>query len=108
MLLRSHSEHGGKFPSHLLSRFGSQIYDIPSEQVDLTNTGRRVTTTTTTRYYTADHGEQGYESAVDETSPQYNEEKYIQVKASDLKDVLANYDLYTNTGEKLEGEQLNF
>lgn len=108
MLLRSHSESGGKFPTHLLTKLGSQVYDIPADQVDLTNTGRRVTQTTTTRYYTVNQGEGGYESAIDETSPQYTDEKYVQIKASDLKDVLANYDVYSNTGEKLEGDQLNY
>jgi len=109
MLLRSHSNNGGKFPTHLLSKLGSQIYDMPSEQVETTNNERRVTTTTSTRYYTVNQGETGYESAIDETtSPQDAGEKYVQIKASDLKDVLANYDVFTNTGEKLEGEQLNF
>jgi hypothetical protein len=81
---------------------------MPSDQVDLTNNQRRITTTTTTRYYTTNQGETGYESAIDENSPQYNQEKYIQIKSSDLQDVLANYDVYSNTGEKLEGEQINF
>ena len=112
MLLRLHSNNGGKFPAHLLTKLGSQVYDMPSEQVDLSNDGRRTTTTTTTtRYYTANQGETGYESAIDdadETTPHYTEEKYVQIKASDLKDVMANYDAYSNTGQKLEGEQLNF
>jgi hypothetical protein len=110
MLLRTHASNGGRFPTHLLTRLGSQVYDMPSEQVDLANDGRRVTTTTTTRrYYTINPGETGYESAIDETTPPQDAgEKYVQIKASDLKDVLANYDVFTNTGEKLEGEQLNF
>jgi hypothetical protein len=108
MLIRSHASNAGKFPTHLLTKLGSQIYDMPSNQVDLDS---RRTTTTTTRYYTATHGEIGYESAGDEagdTTPRYTDEKYVQIKASDLKDVLANYDLYSSTGQKLEGEQLNF
>jgi hypothetical protein len=108
MLVRSHASSGGKFPTHLLTKLGSQIYDMPSEQVDLANNERRITSTTTTRYYTTNQGETGYESAVDETSPQYDEEKYVQIKSSDLKNVLANYDVYSSTGEKLEGEQLNY
>ena len=110
MLLRTHANNGGKFPTHLLTKLGSQLYDIPSEQVDLSNNERRITTTTTSaRYYSVNQGELGYESAIDETTPQYNDEKYVQIKASDLKDVLANYDVYSSsTGEKLEGEQLNY
>lgn len=111
MLLRQYSEGGGKFPTHLLSKLGSQVYDMPADQVDLTSNARRSTTqatTTSTRYYTVNQGEGGYESAIDETSPRYNDEKYVQIKASELKDVLANYDVYSNSGEKLEGEQLNF
>jgi hypothetical protein len=110
MLLRSHANNSGKFPTHLLSKLGSQIYDMPSEQVDLANSSTR-RTTTTTRYYTSNQEGTGYESAVDETgqtSPRYSDEKYVQIKAADLKDVLANYDVYSNTGQKLEGEQLNF
>jgi len=108
MLLRTHASNGGKFPTHLLTKLGSQIYDMPSEQVDLTNNERRITSTTTTRYYTVNQGEGDYESAIDETTPQYEDEKYVQIKSSDLKNVLANYDLYSSTGEKLEGEQLNY
>lgn len=112
MLLRSHASSGGKFPTHLLTKLGSQIYDMPSDQVDLSNNSRRTTTTTTTRYYSVNQGEGGgYESAGDETgetAPRFTEEKYVQIKASDLKDVLANYDVYSNSGQKLEGEQLNF
>jgi hypothetical protein len=109
MLLRSHSNNNGKFPTHLLTKLGSQIYDMPSEQVDLTNTSRR--TISTTRYYTVNKGEPGYESAVDEsseTAPRFSEEKYVQIKSSDLNDVLANYDVYSSSGQKLEGEQINF
>jgi hypothetical protein len=108
MLLRSHSSSGGKFPTHLLTKLGSQIYDMPSDQVDLSTNSRR---STTARYYTVNQGETGYESAGDEigdTTPGYTEEKYVQIKTSDLKDVLANYDVYSSTGQKLEGEQLNF
>lgn len=108
MLLQSHSNSGGKFPTHLLARLGSQVYDIPSDQVDYVTNGRRVTTTTSTRYYTVNQGETGYESTSDEAVPQFGEEKYVQIKASDLKDVLANYDVYANSGEKLEGEQVNY
>lgn len=113
MLLRSHANNGGKFPTHLLSKLGSQIYDMPSEQVDMSGTNRR---STTTRYYTANQGETGYESTGDDgsggqataSSAGFGEEKYVQIKSSDLKDVLANYDLYSSTGQKLEGEQLTF
>jgi hypothetical protein len=104
MLLRTHANSGGKFPAHLLTKLGSQVYDMPADQVDLANNERRITTTTTRRYYTVNQGETGYESAPDETSQNYDEEKYIQIKASDLKDVLTNQ----NTGGKSEGEQLNF
>lgn len=110
-LLRSHANNGGKFPTHLLTKLGSQIYEMPPEQVDVVNNGRRVTTTTTTRYYTMKQGEAGYESPADEieeTYPRYTDEKYVQIKASDLKDVLANYDVYSSSGEKLEGEQINY
>ena len=107
MLLQSHANNGGKFPTHLLTRLGSQVYDIPSDQVDYAANSRRVTTTAT-RYYTVNQGETGYESTGDETAPQLSDEKYVQIKASDLKDVLANYDVYTNSGEKLEGEQITF
>lgn len=109
MLLRSHANNNGKFPTHLLTKLGSQIYDMPSDQVDLSNNSRR--TITTTRYYTVNQGEPGYESAVDEaneTTPRNTEEKYVQIKASDLNDVLANYDVYSSSGQKLEGEQINF
>ncbi|CAF4937416.1 unnamed protein product, partial [Rotaria magnacalcarata] len=68
---------------------------MPSDQVELENDGRRITKMTTrTRYYTVTQGEGGYESTADETSeasPRYTEEKYVQIKASDLQDVLANY-----------------
>ncbi|UJR29214.1 hypothetical protein I4U23_010428 [Adineta vaga] len=107
MLLRSHANNDGKFPTHLLTKLGSQIYDIPSDQVDLSTSSRR----TTTRYYTANPGEIGYESTVEETgetAPGLSGEKYVQIKASDLKDVLANYDVFSSAGQKLEGEQLNF
>ncbi|CAF0964318.1 unnamed protein product [Rotaria sp. Silwood1] len=108
LLLRSHANNGGKFPTHLLTKLGSQVYEMPPEQVELDNNGRRITTTTTTRYYTVKPGETGYESLVDETSPHYTDEKYVQIKASDLKDVLSNYDVYSSKGVKLEGEQLNY
>lgn len=107
MLLRSHSASGGKFPTHLLAQLGSQVYDMPSDQVDLSNTSTRATT----RYYTANQGEAGYESTADEAgrlSPRYAEEKYVQIKSSDLKNVLANYDVFSSSGQKLEGEQINF
>jgi hypothetical protein len=107
MLIRSHSSSGGKFPTHLLTKLGSQIYDMPSDQVDLTNSSTR----TTTRYYTVNQGEAPYESVADEAgelTPRFTQDKYVQIKASDLKDVLANYDVYSNTGQKLEGEQINF
>jgi hypothetical protein len=107
MLLQSRASSGGKFPTHLLTKLGSQIYDMPSDQVDLTN--RR--TTSTTRYYRVNRGEPGYESATDEAgeTTRYTEEKYVQINPSDLKDVLANYDVYSSsTGQKLEGEQINF
>ncbi|CAF1435174.1 unnamed protein product [Adineta steineri] len=112
MLLRSHTNNDGKFPTHLLTKLGSQIYDMPSDQVDYANNSRRVTTSSTTRYYTGNQGElEGYESTVDETgeaAPHFTDEKYVQIKASDLKNVLANYDVFSSSGQKLEGEQLNF
>ena len=111
ILLRSHATNGGKFPSHLLTKLGSQVYEMPSDHVDLGGTGRRTTTTTSTRYYTTSGGEGGYDSTVDETGEsgsRYADDKYVQIKASDLKDVLANYDLVSSTGERLEGEQLTF
>ena len=112
ILLRSHATNGGKFPSHLLTKLGSQVYEMPSDHVDLTSRGRRTTTaTTSTRYYTTSAGEGGYESTADETGEngsRYADDKYVQIKASDLKDVLANYDLVSSTGEKLDGEQLTF
>ncbi|CAF5225791.1 unnamed protein product, partial [Rotaria magnacalcarata] len=82
MLLRSHASNNGKFPTHLLTKLGSQIYDMPSDQVDLSNNTRQ----TTARYYTVNQGETGYESA-GETASGYTEEKYVQIKASELKDV---------------------
>ena len=109
MLLRSHASNSGKFPTHLLTKLGSQIYDMPSDQVDLSSNTRR--SITTTRYYTVNQGEPGYESTVDETgetTPRLTEEKYVQIKSSDLNDVLANYDVYSSSGQKLEGEQINF
>jgi hypothetical protein len=111
MLLRSHANNNGRFPSHLLTKLGSQVYDIPADQVDVSsnNNSRRVTKTTTTRYYTVNQGEQGYESAFDEATPQYSgDEKYVQIKASDLKDVLANYEVYQEPGEKVEGDDSNY
>ncbi|CAF1252000.1 unnamed protein product [Rotaria sp. Silwood1] len=106
MLLRSHASNNGKFPTHLLTKLGSQIYDMPSDQVDLSNNARQ-TTATTTRYYTVNQGETGYESTGD-TGSGYTEEKYVQITSSDLKNMLPNYELYSSTGQKLEGEQLNF
>ena len=112
ILLRSHADNDGKFPTHLLTKLGSRVYDMPSDQVEWMNNGKRITTTTTTtRYYTLNPGETGYESAVDETnesSPRYTEEKFFQIQDLDSKDLLSNYDIYSKTGEKLEGEQLNF
>ncbi|CAF3415211.1 unnamed protein product [Rotaria socialis] len=102
MLLRSHASNNGKFPTHLLTKLGSQIYDMPSDQVDLSNNTRQ----TTARYYTVNQGETGYESA-GETASGYAEERYVQIKASELKDVLANYDVYSSSGQKLEGEKIN-
>lgn len=108
MLIRTHSNNGGKFPTHLLAKLGSQVYDMPSDQVDLSNASGRTaaTTTTTTRYYTTNPNELAEETG--EFSPRYTEEKYVQIKASDLKDVLANYDVFSSSGQKLEGEQINF
>ncbi|CAF1181940.1 unnamed protein product [Adineta steineri] len=110
VLLRSHANSGGKFPAHLLTKLGSHIYDMPSEEVDFRNNERRsrTTTTTTARYYTENNdGGINYESPNDETSNA--EERYVRVKASDLKDVLANYEAYNSTtGERLEGEQLDY
>lgn len=108
MLFRSHTNNGGKFPTHLLSRLGSQVYEIPADQLDVSsNNSRRVTTTTTTRYYTVNQGEQGYEPASEEVLTS-GEEKYVQIKASDLKDVLANYDVYSNQEEKTDSEGANY
>lgn len=111
MLLRSHANNGGKFPTHLLTKLGSQIYDMPSEQVELTNDGRRITTTTrTTRYYTVEPGETGYESPLDEINeitPRYAEEKYVLVKSSAMQDAPANQNGYSSKGANLDGEQLN-
>ena len=108
MLFRSHANNGGKFPTHLLGRLGSQVYEIPAEQLDVSsNNSRRVTTTTTTRYYSVNPGEQGYEPAIDEVSAS-GEEKYVQIKASDLKDVLANYDVYSNQEDKADSEGANY
>lgn len=108
MLIRSHTNNGGRFPTHLLNRLGSQAYDIPADQLDLSNNNtRRVTTTTTTRYFTVNQGEQGYESAIDENSGS-GEERYVRIKASDLKDVLGNYEVQSNTEEKLDGEGANY
>ena len=106
-LLRSHANNGGKFPTHLLTKLGSQKYDLP-DQVDSSNSNRRTTTTTTTtRYYTVNQGEAGYDSAIDEAdanSIRNGEEKYVQIKASDLKSVLANYEDYSNAEEKRDEE----
>lgn len=103
MLIRSHSASGGKFPTHLLTKLGSQIYDMPSDQVDLSNTSTR---TSNTRYFTTNQGDLADETG--EFAPRYTEEKYVQIKASDLKDVLANYDVFSSSGQKLEGEQITF
>ncbi|CAF1012220.1 unnamed protein product [Rotaria sordida] len=102
MILRSHATNNGKFPTHLLTKLGSQIYDMPAEQVDLSNNTRR-----TTHYYTVNQGGPSYESTGD-TASGYTDEKYVQILSSDLKDVLPNYEVYSSTGQKLEGEQLNF
>ena len=106
-LLRSHANNGGKFPTHLLTKLGSQKYDMP-DQVDSPNSNRRTTTTTTTtRYYTVNQGEAGYDSAIDEAdanSIRNGEEKYVQIKASDLKNVLANYEDYSNPEERRDEE----
>lgn len=111
MLVRANAASGGKFPSHLLSKLGSQVYDIPADQVDINASSRRVASTVT-RYYNVNQGELAYETAGADDSGgatgNFGEEKFVQIKASDLKDVLANYDLYSSTGEKLQGEQLNF
>lgn len=110
MLVRANANNGGKFPTRLLTQLGSQIYEIPADQVDMSNVSRR-TATSVTRYYNVNQGEVGYEATGDETgegTETFGEEKYVRIKASDLKDVLANFDVYSSTGEKLEGEQLNF
>lgn len=115
-LLRSHASNDGRFPTHLLRKLGSQVYDLPADQADLAAADRRVTTTTTrTRYYTVAPGEISYEAAGagsddagNESGAQDGDENYVRIKASDLKDVLANYDAFASNGEKLAGEQLNF
>ena len=99
-LVKSHTN--GKFPPHLPTKLGAQVYDMPSDQVDSSNYSTR-TTTTTTRYYSVNQQNPPYESAVDDVG-----DKYVQIKTSDLKNVLSNYDVYSNTGEKLEGEQITF
>lgn len=108
MLLRSYSNSGGRFPTHLLTKLGSQVYDMPSDQVDMGNNARRSTLTTrTTRYYSVNQGEQAYESAIDEAtggSPRYSDERYVQ----DMNEIMANSDVYNSRGEKLEGEELNY
>lgn len=111
MLLRYTSTNGGKFPTHLLTKLGSQVYDMPSDQVDLSNVGRRTTTTTTTRYYTVNQTDPSYDSAVEEvmaTAPRYAEERYVQMRTSDANNLLGNYEVYSETGERLEGEQVNY
>lgn len=114
MLVQSTSNNNGKFPTRLLTKLGSQVYDMPSEQVDLSNLGRRTTTTsttTTTRYLNVDENDPSYDAAIQEviaTSPRYAEERYVQMRSSDFNNVLANYDVYSETGEKLQGEQVNY
>ena len=114
MLVRSTSNNNGKFPTHLLTKLGSQVYDMPADQVDLSNLGRRTTTTTSTstRYYTVNENDpSAFDGAVEEviaTSPRYSEERYVQMRSADLSNVLGNYDVYSETGERLEGEQLNY
>ena len=101
MLLRSYSNSGGRFPTHLLTKLGSQVYDMPSDQVDLGNNARRSTTmrtTSTTRYYTSNQDE----AAIDEvsgSSPRYSgEERYVQMRPSDLNEIMSNADAYTTQG----------
>ena len=111
MLIRANAASGGKFPAHLLSKLGSQIYDAPADQVDINSNSRRVASTVT-RYYNVNQGDIGYEAAaaddIGSATGTLGEEKFVQIKASDLRDVLANYELYSSKGEKLQGEQLNF
>lgn len=95
MLLRSYESNNGKFPTHLLTKLGSHAYDMPFDQVDVSNNARR----TATHHYTVNHSG---------TVAAYNDEMHTQTKAFDIKDVLANYDLYSSTGQRLEGEQINF
>ena len=105
MLLRSYTNSNGKFPSHLLTRLGSQMYDVPS---DFSSNAKQ---TRAQYYYNVNAGENNLESLgyeIQNATPNYAQEEYVQIKKSDLNDVLSNYDVYSSTGQKLEGEQLNF
>ena len=80
---------------------------MPSDQVDLGNTGRRsATTTTTTRYYTVNQNEPSYDEAVvDEvigTAPRYTQETYIQVRDPNARNRLSTYEASFETKENGE------
>ncbi|CAF1499135.1 unnamed protein product, partial [Didymodactylos carnosus] len=79
-ILRRNYENSGKFPTHLLTKLGSNAYDMPYDQ-SVGNGNQRLSNR---KYY-------------DDTSQSYQEEKYVQIKSSDLKDVINNYDVYTTT-----------
>lgn len=103
LLIRSTESNNGKFPTHLLSRLGSQIYDMPSDHIEYNNAGRRTTTTTTTtNYYNFDQQETGYDSTAEEvigTAPRYTQEKFIQLRTSDSTNNRPNYNGRLETRE---------
>jgi hypothetical protein len=87
---------------------------MPSDQVDMSNASRRTTTTTTTtrRYYNGSQAdESAHDSSIDETNghvSEYADDRYVRMSTTDPRNTLSNYDVFSETGEKLQGEQLNF
>lgn len=106
MLLRSYSTNGNRFPTHLLTRLGSQVYDVPpAGQFDLNTNQRRTasTTTTTTHYFTINQNEPNYEHSTSEviaTAPHYPQERFIQIRESDARRISRDYNNYSNRREQ--------
>ncbi|CAF1539651.1 unnamed protein product, partial [Didymodactylos carnosus] len=77
-IIRRNYDNSGKFPTHLLTKLGSHVYDMPYDQVGL-STGSGNQRLNSRIYY--DSGNQSNQ-----------EEKYGESKSSDLQDLSNNYD----------------
>lgn len=109
MLLRARESNGGQFPGDILKKLGSQVYYVPSEHIELATSETK--TRSNARYYLANPGQTGYESQTDDFTDQpegYQQQNFVELNASDLEKLASNYDLYSSSGQKLEGEQATF